>query len=186
MISAKKGNYLIFFPSYKYMNDVAEIFKKEYPQIETIIQTRSMNESDRQNYLTKFIENDKTESILGFAVLGGVFSEGIDLKGDNLLGTIVVGVGHPRLSLERNIIKDHFQKQNGLGYEYAYIYPGMNKVMQAAGRTIRSQKDKGVILLIAKRFTEYRYKKLFPAYWKKYKKIYSAEDFQSQLIKFWD
>ena len=186
MISAKKGNYLIFFPSYKYMNDVAEIFKKDYPQIDTIIQTRSMNESDRQNYLTKFIENDKTESILGFAVLGGVFSEGIDLKGDNLLGTIVVGVGHPRLSLERNIIKDHFQKQNGLGYEYAYIYPGMNKVMQAAGRTIRSQKDKGVILLIAKRFTEYRYKKLFPAYWKKYKKIYSAEDFQSQLIKFWD
>ncbi|QEK11643.1 ATP-dependent DNA helicase [Crassaminicella thermophila] len=164
VIEEQKGNYLVFFPSYKYMNAVYEMFNKEYPDINTYIQEPSMTEYEREDFLKLFKPNPKSNT-LGFCVLGGIYSEGIDLKDDRLVGTIIVGVGLPQMCLERDIIKDYFQDKNNMGYEYSYMYPGMNKVLQAAGRVIRSETDKGVILLIDERFTYSSYKKLFPKEW---------------------
>lgn len=181
----KKGNYLVFFPSYAYMESVYSLFKNKYPEVNTMIQQPGLTEKERLQFLEQF--NIEKEEIVGFAVLGGIFSEGIDLKGDRLLGTIVVGVGHPMICLERNLIRQYFQKENGSGYEYAYLYPGINKVLQAAGRTIRTEKDRGLILLIGERFTNYRYSKMLPHYWNKIQKIVkSPEEMYKDLTDFWN
>ncbi|MGO1369238.1 ATP-dependent DNA helicase [Senegalia sp. (in: firmicutes)] len=157
----KKGNYMAFFPSYKYMQDVYEVFIERYSNIATIIQFGGMKEEEREEFLNKFIDKPK-ETLVSFAVMGGIFSEGIDLKGERLTGAIVVGVGLPKICLERNIIRDYFNEKNGLGYEYAYMYPGMNKVLQAAGRVIRTENDKGIVCLIDERFSYKSYKDIFP------------------------
>lgn len=164
VIKVKKGNYLVFFPSYKYMNEVYIRFCDKNLEINTICQEIGMTEEERENFLQSFSEKNK-ENLVGFAVMGGVFSEGIDLTGDKLIGTIIVGVGLPQICLERNIISDYFKKTKGKGFEYAYMYPGMNKVMQAVGRVIRTEEDKGVVLLIDERFSRSSYKVLFPPEW---------------------
>lgn len=157
----KKGNYMVFFPSYKYMNDVYDLFIEKHPQISTMIQESGMSEEEREQFLFSFKEVPE-ETLVAFAVMGGIFSEGIDLKGDRLTGAIIVGVGLPKICLERNIIRDYFNDKNGLGYEYAYMYPGMNKVLQAAGRVIRTENDKGIVCLIDERFSYKSYKNIFP------------------------
>lgn len=180
----KKGNYLIFFPSYKYMDEVYCRFVDKYTDIKVIIQKTPMNEKEREEFLQAF-KNNTEESMVGFAVMGGIFSEGIDLKGDKLVGAIVVGVGLPQLCLERNIIREYFQDKNRCGYEYAYMYPGMNKVLQAAGRVIRTEEDKGVVLLIDDRFMYSSYQVLFPLGWKRYKRLLSIDDINRVTNKFW-
>jgi Rad3-related DNA helicases len=184
MISAKKGNYLVFFPSYSYMKKTYEKFCEQYPSINTMIQESNMVEEDREKYLLNFKEDNK-ETLLAFAVLGGIFSEGIDLKGDRLIGTIIIGVGLPQLCLERDIIMNYFKEKNNLGYEYAYMYPGMNKVLQAAGRVIRTEEDKGGILLIDGRFGKLYYKVLFPKEWHSNISVRSVKDIQNNLTEFW-
>lgn len=164
VIQHRKGNYLSFFPSYKYMNSVVELFKEKNPHVTTIVQSSIMSEGQRDEFLENF-KPDPNKTVLGFCVLGGVFSEGIDLKADRLIGSIIIGVGLPQICVERDIIRDYFQQKKNCGYEYAYLYPGMNKVMQAAGRVIRSEDDRGVILLIDQRYTGRQYLKLFPAEW---------------------
>jgi Rad3-related DNA helicase len=119
-------------------------------------------------------------------VLGGIFSEGIDLKGDKLLGTVIIGVGLPQICIERNLIMEHFKKKNEQGYEYAYMYPGMNKVLQAAGRVIRSEEDKGVVLLIDARFSSYYYKKLFPAHWRYPREVRNGNKLNAMIQAFWE
>lgn len=180
----KKGHYLVFFPSYKYMNEVYLRFVDKYPNVKTIVQKTSMKEKEREEFLQAF-ENETEQLMIGFAVMGGIFSEGIDLKGDKLVGAIVVGVGLPQLCLERNIIREYFQDKNGYGYEYAYMYPGMNKVLQAAGRVIRTEDDKGVVLLIDDRFMYSSYQALFPLGWMKYKRIHSTDDIKRITKRFW-
>ncbi|WP_132995961.1 ATP-dependent DNA helicase [Sporanaerobacter acetigenes] len=180
----KKGNYFVFFPSYVYMEKVYEIFKERNENINTIIQSSSMEESEKEDFLKEFQDDNKTR--VAFAVLGGIFSEGIDLTGDKLIGAIIVGVGLPQICLERNIIRNYFDEKNKLGYEYAYMYPGMNKVLQAAGRVIRTEKDKGVVLLIDDRFTTYKYKKLFPKEWMIYKKARNLENLKRRIEEFWE
>jgi len=157
----RKGNYMAFFPSYKYMQDVYEVFIERYSNIATMIQVGGMKEEEREEFLNKFIDEPK-ETLVSFVVMGGIFSEGIDLKGERLTGAIIVGVGLPKICLERNIIRDYFDDKNGLGYEYAYMYPGMNKVLQAAGRVIRTETDKGIVVLIDERFAYKSYKDIFP------------------------
>ncbi|MFP4662529.1 MAG: ATP-dependent DNA helicase, partial [Halanaerobiales bacterium] len=182
-ISSKKGNYLVFFPSYAYMTAVYDYFVTNHPDFDTIIQSRDMTERERGTFLRKFSAN---KAITGFAVLGGIFSEGVDLKGDRLLGSIVVGVAHPRICLERNLIRDYFQKKNGAGYEFAYLYPGINKVLQAAGRTIRTETDRGLILLIGERFTTARYQVMLPGWWNEIKIIVpTVSEIKNQLEQFW-
>ena len=180
----KGGNYLVFFPSYKYMNETFERFNSKYEDIKTLCQKPNMTEEEKCQFLQEFNQQHKN-GLIGFAVMGGMFGEGIDLVGESLLGAIVVGVGLPQICFERNIIRDYFEKENGKGFEYAYIYPGMNKVMQAAGRVIRTTTDKGLVLLIDDRFTRANYRKLFPNEWKDFKRT-TENTLEKTLGNFWE
>ncbi|NLX62518.1 MAG: ATP-dependent DNA helicase [Tissierellia bacterium] len=184
-ICQRQGNYFVFFPSYKYMEYVYEAFLQRNPHVYTIIQNPSMDEEEREDFLKKFSPKGK-ETMLAFAVLGGIFSEGIDLIGDKLIGAVIVGVGLPKICPQQDIIKDYFNFHNGLGFEYAYMYPGMNKVLQAAGRVIRSEKDKGALLLIDERFTNHRYLRLFPREWMDFKRVKREKDIAMYLNIFWN
>ncbi|MBN1290372.1 MAG: ATP-dependent DNA helicase [Candidatus Latescibacteria bacterium] len=164
LITHNKGNYLIFFPSYEYMVSVYEAFNEHYPEIRTIIQSPGMTENERDGFLNMFSQ-DNSDTMAGFAVMGGIFGEGIDFVGDRLSGAVIVGVGLPGISPERELIRDYFNERNSSGFEYAYMYPGINKVFQAAGRVIRSENDRGVVLLIGERFSARRYTSLFPSEW---------------------
>ncbi|KKI91168.1 ATP-dependent helicase [Bacillus sp. SA1-12] len=170
LLRERSGNYLIFFPSYHYMKNVYEDFTAIDPEIRTIIQTNRLDENEREQFLQEFKE-DNTETLIGFAVLGGIFSEGVDLKGNRLNGVIVVGVGLPQLCLERNIINEYFQTTGKNGYDYAYTFPGMNKVLQAGGRLIRSETDTGVIVLVDDRYLTQKYRGLLPAEWRGFTRI---------------
>ncbi|MCM3728202.1 ATP-dependent DNA helicase [Neobacillus cucumis] len=170
MLKKKPGNHLIFFPSYQYLLAVYEQFKQIDVNTRTLIQEPSMTESKREDFLAAFKPN-QTETLLGFAVLGGVFSEGVDLVGDRLNGVVVIGVGLPQVCFERNMIKDHFSSQGKNGYEYAYVYPGINKVLQAGGRLIRSEQDHGTIVLVDDRFLHRQYQQLLPSEWRQFRII---------------
>ena len=163
IIHSKKGHYLIFFPSYSYLSEIANRIK----DVDIFIQSSQMNEQEREQFLKEFqTETDKTK--LFFCVLGGIFSEGIDLKGNQVIGVIIVTVGIPQIGLERELIKEYFQKDN-LGYHYAYVYPGFNKVLQAAGRLIRTPEDKGVVLLLDHRYLTSDYISMYPQEWNHFK-----------------
>jgi Rad3-related DNA helicase len=175
---------MVFFPSYKYMNEVYNHFKVMYPTMECIIQDSIMNEEEREKFLNQFKESPEN-TMIGFCVLGGLFSEGIDLKKDRLIGAIIVGVGLPQICLERNIIRNFFEEDESLGYEYAYMYPGMNKVLQAAGRVIRSEEDKGIIVLLDDRFLQKKYLELFPREWFSFASIRNKDDIIKNIDQFW-
>lgn len=164
LLKRRPGKYLIFFPSYQYLSHAYELFKQRDAVTKTLIQTTGMTEEEREAFLEAFQPNH-SETVLGFAILGGIFSEGIDLIGDRLNGVVVVGVGLPQLCFERNLIKDYFNKQEKNGYHYAYVYPGMNKVLQAGGRLIRSETDRGTIVLVDDRFLQKQYQQLLPPEW---------------------
>ncbi|MFD1170165.1 ATP-dependent DNA helicase [Oceanobacillus caeni] len=168
LLDKQEGNFLIFFPSYPYMRNAYEQFTDNYPEVSTIIQDVGMSEVEREDFLAEF-NSGRAERLIGFAVLGGIFSEGVDLKDDRLQGVIVVGVGMPQIGFERNIMKDYFQSVGKNGFDYAYVYPGMNKVLQAGGRLIRSDSDTGVIALVDDRFLQRKYQKLLPYEWLHYR-----------------
>ncbi|MDO4662505.1 MAG: ATP-dependent DNA helicase [Tissierellia bacterium] len=162
-INSKKGNYFIYFPSYKYMQEVYEDYKRKYNTENILIQKNTMTEEERFEFLQEFTyDSEKT----AFLVLGGIFSEGVDLRGDRLIASMIISVGTPGVSNERNLIKYYFDSLSENGFQFAYTYPGINKVFQAAGRVIRSEKDKGIVLLVDDRFSYYSYKKMYPRYWK--------------------
>lgn len=185
LTKCKCGNYMVFFPSYQYMNTVFELFRSEYPDVKVHIQSSSMTEEEREDFLALFAPQPDVTTI-GFCVMGGIFSEGIDLKSDRLIGTVIVGVGLPQVCLERDIIRDYFNERNNEGFEYAYMFPGMNKVMQAAGRVIRSEIDRGIILLIDERFSNRRYLNLFPKDWFPYSRVVKADDILRYASEFWN
>ncbi|MPW26589.1 ATP-dependent DNA helicase [Alkalibaculum sp. M08DMB] len=182
LYGGKKGNYMVFFPSYEYMETVYNMFSVIYPDIKIIEQLRSMDEVQRSEFLNVF---DQEKNIIAFAVLGGIFSESIDLFGDKLIGTIIVSVGLPKIGVERDILKDYYNDINGRGFQYAYMYPGFNKVMQGVGRVIRSEEDRGVVLLIDNRYAQSNYKKLFPGHWKNAKYLDSKDKLNNELKLFW-
>ena len=184
VIDSKKGNYLLFFPSYAYMKMVTDLFDPEGTDFEFVIQSPVMTREDKSNFLNRFsADNEKT--LAGFAVMGGIFGEGIDLAGDRLSGAVIYGVGLPGISPERDIIRDYFTEKDNAGFEYAYLYPGINRVLQAAGRVIRSEKDRGVVVLVDDRYKSYRYKSLFPYTWKPVV-VNSRSALDRVLEKFWD
>lgn len=182
-VSAKAGNYMVFFPSYSYMESVKEIFCQKYPRVRVLEQKKNMTLADKEQFLAAFADDGKTR--VGFCVLGGSFSEGIDLPGNRLIGAVVVGVGLPGISDENNIIRDYYDNKNGCGYDYAYTYPGMNAVLQAAGRVIRTETDRGIVVLIDDRFTEPKYKELFPDEWKNAKNARNAQSLAEIAQRFW-
>ncbi|MCP4748277.1 MAG: ATP-dependent DNA helicase [Desulfobacteraceae bacterium] len=164
LVLKRRGNYLLFFPSYAYMNLIYDRFCADNQGIETIVQTPAMSEKQRETFINLF-QDTAQDSLVGFAVMGGVFGEGIDLKGERLTGAVIVGVGLPGISLERELIKDYYEREDGAGFDFAYRFPGMIRVLQAAGRVIRSEQDKGVVLLIDQRYGQTDYKLLLPAHW---------------------
>lgn len=187
MIKGARGNYLAFFPSHKYLEEVGEVLKEYQDKgedFELIFQKRSMKEEERKAFLDRFEE--KTEhSLLGLSVMGGVFSEGIDLRHDRLIGVAVVGTGLPQVCVERELIKQFYQDRGENGFDYAYRYPGFNKVMQAAGRLIRTKEDRGIILLLDERFIWNNAVRLFPKEWSDYMITDSDRVFQD-VSDFWE
>lgn len=180
----KVGNYMVFFPSYKYMMEVYERFREREHGYDVYVQDTKMDEEERELFLSRFEKNPK-RTVIGFCVLGGLFSEGIDLTGDRLIGVVVVGVGLPQIGLERDLIKHHFDDKDEEGYHYAYTYPGMNKVLQAVGRLVRTEEDEGIVLLIDDRFLSPLYGGLFPReFWPYYPvKLHEVDN---MVRKFWE
>lgn len=225
MVRERNGNYLVFFPSYRYLDEVLKVLesrfmgdsqpidsaegvsdnfserglqesadrdvnkaseqeKKFQPDVEILAQAPGMNEKEKEEFLERFSEN-REGSLLGLCVMGGIFSEGIDLTGDKLIGVAVVGTGLPQVCTEREILKQYFDETMGEGFAYAYQYPGMNKVLQAAGRVIRTEKDRGVILLLDDRFLREDYQKLFPREWNHFVNV-RADSVRKPISMFWD
>lgn len=180
-VNTKKGNYFIFFPSYSYMEDVYEDYKSRFND-DIIVQEKIMNQKERHSFLQKFTYDSNK---IGFLVLGGIFSEGVDLKGERLIGCMIISVGMPGVSNDRNLIKYHFDKYNKMGFDYSYTYPGINKVFQAVGRLIRTEEDKGIIYLLDDRFLWNKYKKLYPRHWKRIIEISSKEELMKITNEFW-
>ena len=183
LVNAKKGNYLVFFPSYAYMDMVFPLYEQLFPHHTMLVQTQGMGEDERLLFLEHFsYENNNT--LVGFVVMGGIFGEGIDLMGDRLSGAVVVGVGLPGLSLERELIRVHFEEKQMPGFNYSYLYPGMNRVFQAAGRVIRSEEDRGAILLVDTRYSLPQYASLFPSDWQ-VRFVRNKEQMGHILDEFW-
>ena len=180
----KKGNYMAFFPSYRLMEEVKAVYETEFSVdwVRCISQTSGMNEREKEEFLEEFSNQDGT--LVGFCVMGGVFSEGIDLMGDRLIGAIVVGTGLPQIGTEREILKNYYDTRGENGFDYAYRYPGMNKVLQASGRVIRTQEDIGMILLLDERFRNTDYRSLFPVEWTD-RKFCTIENIEDILSGFW-
>lgn len=189
---ARQGNYLAFFPSYRFMEEVYEEFilmleereaAGETKRIEYIMQSQYMTEEAREIFLENF-EESREQSLVGFCVMGGIFSEGIDLAEDKLIGALIVGTGLPQVCRERELLKMYFDAQGLRGFDYAYLYPGMNKVLQSAGRVIRTDSDKGIILLLDERFRDGRYQETFPREWADYG-MCRIEDVSEKIREFW-
>ena len=183
-VSGKRGNYMFYFPSYDYMEQVYEIFAQKWPKVLTVKQERGMTLSAREAFLDSF--TDTGELRVGFCVLGGSFSEGVDLPGRRLIGVGIVGVGLPGLSSERNLLKEYYDDTRESGYDYAYTYPGMNRVLQAAGRVIRRESDCGVIVLMDDRYATPQYKALFPDHWSHAKSATNAAELANIVSDFWN
>jgi Rad3-related DNA helicase len=182
-VSGKRGNYIVYFPSYEYMEKVLNCFKEKYPSIETVVQEKGMTASAKESFLNAFAEDNKLR--IGFCVLGGSFSEGVDLPGKQLIGAIIIGTGIPGISNERNILREYYDHTRENGYEYAYTYPGMNRVLQAAGRVIRREEDTGIVVLIDDRYATEQYKVLYPDHWRTIKYAGSASELAEIINSFW-
>lgn len=178
--STKPGNYIVFFPSYQYLNMVVSQIVE--PDFEIIIQKNDLNEEDKNKIIDKF--KTTTNNKFGFFVMGGTFSEGIDFIGDSLSGVIIVGVGLPMVCDENNLLKEYFDNIYDSGFDYAYTYPGFNKVIQAVGRVIRDYTDRGVAILMDERFGYSSYKELFPPHWKNIKYISKKHNLKQELLDF--
>lgn len=185
---AKVGNYIAFFPSYRFMEEVCEEFlellEESMEEIDYVMQSQYMSEEAREIFLENF-EDVRTRSLMGFCVLGGIFSEGIDLSEDKLIGAVIIGTGLPQVCRERELLKQYFDDRGLRGFDYAYLYPGMNKVLQAAGRVIRTDEDQGVILLLDDRFQERRCQEIFPREWASRGRC-SLENVTEQVAGFWE
>lgn len=205
-IRSKKGNYMVFFPSYKMMQDVYDVFVRVERESDTrngvavsdeqniaeesleesltiIMQHSNMNEAEREEFLQAF-EQEDGGTLVAFCVMGGIFGEGIDLKNDRLIGAVIVGTGLPQISNEREILKQYYDKQGLSGFDYAFRYPGINKVLQAAGRVIRTQEDRGIIVLLDERFLQSDYNALYPREWKN-RIVGNVETVDAEICKFW-
>jgi DNA excision repair protein ERCC-2 len=183
LVGSRKGNYLLFFPSYAYLELVRGPFSRRCPEVELLVQRPDMTERDKEAFLVRF-DGENQSTLAGLVVMGGIFGEGIDLAGDRLSGAAVIGVGLPGISPEQELVRGHFQARCGAGFEYAYQYPGFTRVMQAAGRVIRSGTDRGVVLLIDRRFATRRYVRLFPETWQPMAVANSAQ-LERSLVHFW-
>ncbi len=184
MVEGRKGNYMVYFPSYEYLRMVLPLYEASFPCHRVLVQTHEMREEERINFLQNF-SSENEHILVGFAVMGGIFGEGIDLIGDRLSGAAIVGVGLPGISLEREMIRHHFENCQLPGFDFAYRYPGLTRVFQAAGRVIRTENDRGTILLVDTRYPHPRYKELFPQEWQVHQ-VQNPEQIHQILEEFWE
>ena len=185
IVARKKGNYMVFCPSYAFSQDIYDIYTTQFAgaDVDCMMQQEYMNEQAREEFLECF-EEEAERTLVGFCILGGIFSEGIDLKNDRLIGVIIVGTGIPQVCQERELLKDYFNKNEENGFDYSYRYPGMNKVLQAAGRVIRTAEDVGVIALLDERFLQYAYQRMFPREWEHFERV-TVETVGERVGAFW-
>ncbi len=181
----RRGNYLVFCPSFAYLERVAETFSKLSPKTPIVVQKRHMSTEEREKFLDSF-KADREGYFVGFAVTGGIYSESVDLVGKRLIGTVIIGMGLPQVSAEREVISSYYRDIAEAGPEYAYLYPALNRIMQAAGRVIRSEEDRGVIVLIDDRFRDPVCKKIFPPTWKHLKYVNDRAALTAHIAKFWE
>lgn len=189
VVTVKTGNYMVFFPSYQYMMEIVLLYQKRWKDLENapfelLLQEPGMKEEDRDVFLQKFGEQEKTRSLVGFCVIGGIFSEGIDLTGQKLIGALIVGTGLSQIHTEGELLREYFEKQGKDGFDYAYRFPGINKVFQAAGRVIRTAQDQGIVILLDDRMLLESHVKLFPMDWENYQEI-QIETVRQQVEHFW-
>ena len=185
MAEQKKGNYMAFFPSYRFLEEVHTCFLECVDhEVDSICQVSYMDEEQREEFLEEF-EQEREKSLVAFCVMGGIFSEGIDLTDDKLIGAVIAGTGLPQVCTEREILKQYFNVADMDGFDYAYLYPGMNKVLQSAGRVIRTESDRGVILLLDDRFRAMRYREVFPREWQQYQ-LGSVKNLEQEIRTFWE
>lgn len=190
IVKNRQGNYMVFFPSYAFMKNVYEIYENDYKDVtleECLVQNESMNEEEREAFIGQFDKVDGRDErmLIGFCIMGGIFGEGIDLKNDSLIGAIIVGTGLPQVCFERDILMNYFNEAGSNGFDYAYRYPGMNKVLQAAGRVIRTNEDIGVVALLDDRFLENSYRKMFPREWEQFQ-VVEVTSVAKKVEKFWN
>ena len=183
-MSARRGHYMVFAPSFEYAEALYREFAGKYPKITAILQQRDMSTGQRYEFLDKF-KASSDGYLVGFCVMGGIYSEGIDLVGESLIGAVVISIGMPTLSFENELIAEYYEDKLEHGKEYAYIYPGMNKVFQAAGRVIRREEDRGVIVLVDDRFSDPIYKKSIPDLWRGMRYCDDAKLLRENLDSFW-
>jgi DNA excision repair protein ERCC-2 len=181
-IKNKKGNYFVYCPSYDYLDNLCKYLKLD--DVEVHIQQKEMHDKTKQDFLENFKENPE-KTTLGLLVVGGAFGEGIDLVSDRLIGAVVIGIGMPKINFKSDQISAYYKTQEKPGYDYAYIYPGMNKIMQAVGRVIRSEHDRGSVLLIDERYMHRQYQNLFRNEWKHYEVVFSPEEVSKKLEIFY-
>lgn len=183
IVHSRTGNYLVFSPSHAFMHHIYDIYEAKYAfsDEKCVLQQENMNETDRENFLDMF---EQEKSLTAFCALGGIFSEGIDLKNEKLIGSIIIGTGLPQVCFERELLKKHFDDEGENGFDYAYRFPGMNKVLQAAGRVIRTEEDRGVIALLDERFLQTSYTKMFPREWSDYIRI-NSNSVAEEVMEFW-
>ncbi len=184
MINAQNGNYMVFLPSYVYMQAVYEAFLARNIKVRSIIQDQRMSEQEREEFLKEFTK-ESDDTLVAFCVAGGIFSEGIDLKENQLIGAVIVGTGMPQIGTEREILQQYFQREEGAGFDYAFRYPGFNKVLQAAGRVIRTERDRGVILILEDRLVGSEYQALYPREWDQLQ-VCNREQVRGYLQEFWN
>lgn len=185
MAEQKKGNYMAFFPSYRFLEEVHTCFLECVDhEVDSICQVSYMDEEQREEFLEEF-EQEREKSLVAFCVMGGIFSEGIDLTDDKLIGAVIAGTGLPQVCTEREILKQYFNAADMDGFDYAYLYPGMNKVLQSAGRVIRTESDRGLILLLDDRFRAMRYREVFPREWQQYQ-LGSVKNLEQEIRTFWE
>ncbi|MBF0277524.1 MAG: ATP-dependent DNA helicase [SAR324 cluster bacterium] len=185
VIQSCQGKYLVCFPSYRYLEAVRGLITEQLCETEIIAQTPQMDDASREEFLNRFVAAKPSGGLLGFAIMGGLFGEGIDLPGKQLIGVIVVSVGLPQICIERELIKEYYDKQQWPGFSFAYQFPGMNRVLQTAGRVIRSSSDTGVVVLVDERFAQHRYRQLFPRHWH-YLITPQTELLKSRIEQFWE
>ena len=201
VVNQRHGNYMVFCPSYAFLHTVYDKYMECFAdeEKECIIQSESMNEEEREAFLARFEGNEtcdlqaeiamdiemEEQTLIGFCVLGGIFGEGIDLKNDSLIGAIIVGTGLPQVGCEREILKNYFDESGENGFDYSYRYPGMNKVLQAAGRVIRTVEDVGIIALLDERFLQVSYRRMFPREWENFERV-NVDTVGKRVERFWD
>ena len=183
-VKIKQGNYMVFFPSYQMLKDVYRHMEGKDREIEFIVQDPYMTEDDREEFIHRF-EQSRGKTIVGLCVMGGIFSEGIDLTGDSLIGAVIVGTGLPMVCTQRELIRSYFENKDGRGFETAYLNPGINKVLQSAGRVIRTDKDKGIILLLDERFNMPSYSVNFPREWDNIR-LCTLNNIEKNVDNFWN